>query len=55
MQLTIAATILAIYFPCVATFAVLIKELGIKDMMKSTLMMISTAIIVGFVLKLVFI
>lgn len=53
-QLTIAATILAIYFPCVATFAVLVRELGINDMIKSTSIMISTTIIVGFVLKVVF-
>jgi len=50
-QLITGATILAIYFPCVATFMVLVKELGIKDMLKSTLIMITTAILVGFVLN----
>ena len=53
IQLVIAVTILTIYFPCVATFAVLVKELGIKDMFKSALIMISVALIVGFILKLV--
>ena len=53
VQLTIAVTMLTIYFPCVATFAVLIKELGIKDMIKSATIMISTAIIVGFIMKLI--
>ncbi|MEF8879868.1 MAG: ferrous iron transporter B [Candidatus Thermoplasmatota archaeon] len=53
MQLVIAATILTIYFPCVATFAVLFKELGLKDMAKSVLIMIGTAISVGFILKLI--
>ena len=47
MQLVIATTILAIYFPCIATFAVMLKELGIKDLMKSVAIMIATALIVG--------
>jgi len=54
-QLTIAVTILAIYFPCVATFAVLVKELGIKDMAKATAIMMSTALLVGGLMRLVFI
>ncbi len=46
-QLIVGTTILAIYFPCVATFIVLIRELGIKDMLKSIFVMIMTALIVG--------
>lgn len=53
MQLVIAVTMLTIYFPCVATFSVLIKELGFKDMIKSTIIMISIAIIVGVFLRLI--
>jgi ferrous iron transport protein B len=53
MQLVIAATMLTIYFPCVATFAVLIKELGIKDMAKSAAIMVGTAVVVGVILKIV--
>ena len=53
MQLVIVATMLTIYFPCVATFAVLIKELGIKDMIKSSIIMLSTAVIVGFILRII--
>jgi len=53
MQLVIIATILTIYFPCVATFAVLIKELGVKDMAKSAGIMAGTAIIVGFTMRAV--
>ena len=53
MQLVIIATILTIYFPCVATFAVLIKELGVKDMIKSAAIMIATAITVGVVLRII--
>ncbi len=50
-QLITGVTILAIYFPCVATFMVLVKELGIKDMLKSTLIMLFTATLVGFALN----
>ncbi len=53
IQLTIAATMLTIYFPCVATFAVLIKELGFKDMIKSALIMMLTTFVVGFIMKIV--
>ena len=53
MQLVIAVTMLTIYFPCVATFSVLVRELGLKDMFKSALIMISIAIIVGVILKII--
>jgi len=52
-QLVIGSTVLAIYFPCIATFMVLIRELGLKDMLKSAIIMISTAIIVGGLLNFV--
>lgn len=51
-QLVIGCTILAIYFPCVATFTVLLKELGVKDMLKSAMLMVITAIIVGGLMNL---
>lgn len=50
-QLTIAVTVLALYFPCVATFAVLLKELGPKDMLKAAAIMLSIALLVGGVLR----
>ncbi|MFH0731566.1 MAG: ferrous iron transporter B [Candidatus Omnitrophota bacterium] len=50
-QLFIAATLLAISFPCIATFIVLWKELGMKDLIKSTLIMISVSVIVGTMLN----
>lgn len=53
MQLVIIAVMLTIYFPCIATFAVLIKELGLKDMLKSATIMVSTAIIVGIILRVI--
>jgi ferrous iron transport protein B len=46
-QLVIAITVLSLYFPCVATFAVLVKELGIIDTLKSTSIIISVALLVG--------
>jgi len=52
-QLVIAATVLTIYFPCVATFAVLVRELGIQDMAKSILLMIAAALIVGGIMRLI--
>lgn len=52
-QLMIGCTVLAVYFPCIATFVVLVRELGVKDMAKSALLMIVTAILVGGLLNLI--
>ena len=52
-QLIVASVVLAMYFPCVATFAVLIRELGIKDMLKSVLIMVISTLIVGGLLNLI--
>ncbi len=52
-QLIIASVVLTMYFPCVATFVVLIRELGIKDMIKSAFVMIITTLIVGGILNLI--
>jgi len=49
--LIIAAIILAVYFPCVAKLVVLLKELGIIDMMKSVAIMIVSAVAVGFTIR----
>lgn len=54
-QLTIAVTVLTLYFPCVATFAVLLKELGVKDMLKAVAVMILTSLLVGGILRMVLI
>ncbi len=51
-QLVIGAVVLAAYFPCAATFTVLVKELGIVDMAKSAFIMIVTAFSAGFILNL---
>ena len=52
-QLVIGSTVLAVYFPCIATYIVLIRELGIKDMLKITMIMIFVALSVGTILNLI--
>ena len=52
-QLIVASVVLTAYFPCVATFIVLFRELGWRDMLKSTLVMVVTAFSVGGLLNLV--
>lgn len=52
-QLIIASVILTMYFPCVATFVVLLKELGIVDMIKAALIMIGSAFVVGSILNFI--
>jgi len=52
-QLVIASIVLAMYFPCVATFTTLIKELGVVDMLKSAGIMILSSLIVGGLLNLI--
>ena len=51
-QLVIASVILTMYFPCIATFTVMLKELGWKDMIKSGLIMLLSTIIVGGVMNI---
>ncbi|KQC12602.1 MAG: iron transporter FeoB [Desulfuromonas sp. SDB] len=46
-QLVVASLVLAMYFPCVATFSVLFKELGIKDLIKAAVIMIISSVSVG--------
>jgi len=50
-QLVIASVILAMYFPCVATFTTMAKELGVKDMLKSIGIMLISTVIVGGILN----
>ena len=50
-QLVVACVVLAAYFPCVATFVVLFRELGLRDMLKSACIMVVTAFSVGGLLN----
>jgi ferrous iron transport protein B len=52
-QLVISSTLLAMSFPCVATFVILARELGARDMLKATGIMIVSALIVGGLLNLI--
>ena len=50
-QLVVATTVLAMFFPCIATFAVLWKELGMADTIKSIIAMLASSLIVGGLLN----
>ncbi len=50
-QLVIASVVLALYFPCVATFMVMLKELGISGTMKSVGLRLVAALVVGTMLN----
>ena len=52
-EMIIASVILTMYFPCIATFTVLIKELNTADMVKASLIMLTSTIIVGGFLNLI--
>jgi len=52
-QLIISSVILTMYFPCAATFAVMLRELGIRDMIKSALIMVAATLAVGGILNLI--
>jgi len=52
-QFVVASVMLAMTFPCVATFAVLVKELGWRDTAKSTATMLVSALVVGAILNAV--
>ncbi|MDQ1261401.1 MAG: ferrous iron transport protein, partial [Euryarchaeota archaeon] len=46
-QLVIASVVLALYFPCVATFMVMLKELGVLGTLKSVALRLVAALLVG--------
>jgi ferrous iron transport protein B len=52
-QLIIASVVLTMYFPCVATFVVLLRELGIVDMLKAAFVMVTSALLVGGLLNVI--
>ena len=51
-QLVVGTVVLAMFFPCIATFAVLLKELGVVNLLKSFAIMIAMALITGGLLNL---
>jgi len=52
-QLVISSTVLAMLFPCVATFVILARELGVRDLLKAFGVMISAALVMGSLQNLV--
>ena len=52
-QLVVGSTVLAMFFPCIATFVIIIRELGFINMLKSMGIMIIAALLVGGILNLI--
>lgn len=52
-QLVVGCVVLAMFFPCIATFVVLLRELGIINMLKSAAIMITAALITGGLLNFI--
>ncbi len=52
-QLVVAAVVLSMFFPCIATFVTLFKELGFRNGMKSIGIMILSSVVVGGALNAV--
>jgi len=50
-QLIVASVVLTAYFPCAATFVVLFRELGLKDMLKAVAIMVVVAFSAGGLLN----
>ena len=49
----VAVIVLSMTFPCIATFVVMWKELGVRRMLQSSALMLSAALITGAVLNLI--
>ena len=52
-QLVVGSVVLAMSFPCIATFVVLLRELGVLNMLKAAGIMVASALIVGGILNLI--
>ncbi|MFC1981961.1 FeoB small GTPase domain-containing protein [Chloroflexota bacterium] len=52
-QLVVGSVVLAMFFPCVATFVVLVRELGVIGMLKSAAIMVFAALLAGGALNLI--
>lgn len=52
-QLVISSTVLAMFFPCVATFVMFARELGARDLLKAIGIMIAAVLIMGSLQNLV--
>ena len=52
-QLVVGSVVLAMFFPCIATFVVLLRELGVSGLLKATGLMIAAALATGGILNLI--
>ncbi|MFH1925017.1 MAG: ferrous iron transporter B [Chloroflexota bacterium] len=52
-QLVVGSVVLAMFFPCIATFVVLLRELGTTGMLKAAAIMLVVALSVGGLLNLI--
>jgi len=52
-QLVVGSVVLAMFFPCIATFVILFKELGFKRLLASTAIMLAVVLAAGAILKLI--
>ena len=52
-QLVVGSVVLAMFFPCIATFVILFRELGWKRLLASTVIMIAVVLAAGAALKLI--
>lgn len=53
VQFVTASVVLAMFFPCIATFVVLLRQLGPVDLLKATGIMLASATVAGGLLNLV--
>jgi ferrous iron transport protein B len=51
--LVVGSVVLAMFFPCIATFIVLLRELGVSGLLKSTGIMIVAVLTTGGILNLI--
>ena len=52
-QLVVGSVVLAMFFPCIATFVVLLRELGLPGLLKSTGVMLVASLVTGGILNLI--
>jgi ferrous iron transport protein B len=52
-QLVVGSVVLAMFFPCIATFVVLLRELGVINMLKAAGIMLVAALATGGILNLI--
>jgi len=52
-QLVVGSVVLAMFFPCIAVFIVLLRELGTIGMLKAAVIMTAAALLVGGLLNLI--